>query len=69
MSAGMRKFHRWTSLVFTVAVIVNTIAALLKMQGLWVGLSALIPLFLLMFTGLHMFFRRTSPHGREPRSA
>ena len=55
---SVRNVHRWTSIVFTVAVIINTIAAILKMQGLWVGLVALIPLFLLMFTGLYMFFRK-----------
>ena len=58
MSAGVRQFHRWTGIVFTVTVIINTIAAMLKMQGLWVGLMALVPLFLLMFTGLYMFFRK-----------
>jgi len=62
MSAGVRRFHRWTGIVFTVTVIINTIAAMLKMQGVWVGLLALVPLFLLMFTGLYMFFKngRTS---------
>ena len=53
-----RKFHRWTSIVFTAAVVVNTVAAILKMQGLWVGLLALVPLILLMGTGLYMFFRK-----------
>lgn len=53
-----RVFHRWTGIVFTVTVVINTIAAMLKMQGLWVGLMALVPLFLLMFTGLYMFFRK-----------
>ena len=57
MSIGIRNFHRWTSIVFTVAVVINTIAAVLKMQGFWVGMLALIPLFLLMGTGLYMFFR------------
>ena len=55
---SVRNVHRWTSIVFTVAVIFNTIAAVLKMQGFWVGMLALIPLFLLMFTGLYMFFRK-----------
>ena len=57
MSAGMRKFHRWTSIVFTVAVIINTIAAIMKAQAVWIGLLALFPLILLMVTGLYMFFR------------
>jgi len=59
---SVRQFHRWTSIVFTLAVIGNTVAALVDKQGVWVGLTALIPLFLLMFTGLYMFFKngRTS---------
>ena len=59
MTAGVRSFHRWTSIVFTVAVIINTVAAVLKMQGFWVGMLALVPLILLMVTGLVMFFRRS----------
>ena len=58
MSAGIRMFHRWASVVFTAAGIINTVAAVLKKQGFWVGMLALIPLFLLMFTGLYMFFRK-----------
>ena len=58
MSPGIRAFHRWTSIVFTVTVIINTIAALLRMQAVWIGLMALFPLILLMVTGLYMFFRR-----------
>jgi hypothetical protein len=59
MSAGIRRFHRWTSIVFTVTVIINTIAAAMKAQAVWIGLMALFPLILLMITGLYMFFRRT----------
>ena len=59
MSAGIRRFHRWTSIVFTVTVIINTVAAALQAQAVWIGLLALFPLILLMITGLYMFFRRT----------
>jgi hypothetical protein len=58
MSAGIRKFHRWTSIVFTVTVIINTVAAAMQAQAVWIGLLALFPLILLMITGLYMFFRR-----------
>jgi hypothetical protein len=59
MSAGhsLRQFHRWTSIVFTVAVIVNLAAAAMKAQAVWIGLLALFPLILLMVTGLYMFAR------------
>ena len=57
MSAAnaMRQFHRWTSIVFTVAVLINLVAAAMKAQAVWIGLLALFPLILLMITGLYMF--------------
>jgi hypothetical protein len=43
----VRQTHRWLSIAFTVAVIVN-IAALAKEEpAVWVGLLALLPLALL----------------------
>lgn len=56
----VRQIHRWMSIAFTVAVILNFVA--LGVLGrseegpaVWVGLMALFPLFLLLFTGLYMF--------------
>lgn len=57
MSHALRQFHRWTSIVFTVAVIVNLVAVALKHQATWIGLLALFPLILLMITGLYMFVK------------
>ena len=59
MSAGnsIRQFHRWTSIVFTVAVLINLVAVAMKVQAVWIGLLALFPLILLMITGLYMFVR------------
>jgi hypothetical protein len=54
-NSGIRQFHRWTSIVFMVAVIFNTIMLVLNRQATWVGLTALFPLILLMITGLYMF--------------
>jgi heme A synthase len=51
----VRQTHRWLSIAFTVAVIVNTIAVQQKKYTFWVGLSALLPLALLLFTGLYLF--------------
>jgi hypothetical protein len=51
----VRQTHRWLSIAFTVAVIVNIVALVLKKQAVWVGLSALPPLALLLFTGLYLF--------------
>src|SRR5579863_813753 len=51
----VRQTHRWLSIAFTVAVIVNIVAVALKQYTFWVGLLALLPLALLLFTGLYLF--------------
>jgi membrane protein CcdC involved in cytochrome C biogenesis len=51
----IRQTHRWLSIAFTLAVIVNVVAMVQEKQALWVGLLALFPLILLMLTGLYMF--------------
>ena len=56
-SKGIRQFHRWMSIVFTVTVIANFVA-LSRGKGqppAWVTYSPLLPLALLLFTGLYMF--------------
>ena len=52
----IRQFHRWVSIVFTLTVIANFVA--LSQGGMpppWVTYSPLLPLALLLFTGLYMF--------------
>ena len=51
----VRQIHRWLSIAFTVAVIINIVALLQEKQAVWVGLLALLPLALLLFTGLYLF--------------
>jgi hypothetical protein len=51
----VRQIHRWLSIAFTVAVIVNIVAVGQGEYAVWVGLFALIPLALLLFTGLYLF--------------
>jgi hypothetical protein len=51
----VRQTHRWQSMAFTVGVIVNLVAVVLKKYTVWVGLLALLPLALLLFTGLYLF--------------
>ena len=53
----VRQIHRWLSIVFTVTVIANFVA---MAQGdgippLWVTYSPLLPLALLLFSGLYLF--------------
>lgn len=51
----VRQIHRWLSIAFTVAVIVNSVALRQEEPAVWVGLLALFPLALLLFTGLYLF--------------
>ena len=52
---SIRQIHRWLSIAFTAAVIINLIALAQKQQAVWIGLLALFPLILLLLTGLYMF--------------
>jgi hypothetical protein len=51
----IRQTHRWLSIAFTLAVIVNVIAMMQEKQVVWVGLLALFPLILLLLSGLYLF--------------
>jgi hypothetical protein len=59
MSRLIREFHRWVCIVFTLGVIANTVVIFMLDKGqqppFWMYLFALIPLFLLLFSGLYMF--------------
>ncbi len=56
MSKWVRQIHRWLSIIFTVVVIAIFAAlGLGKEPAQWVYFLPLIPLFLLMLTGLYMF--------------
>lgn len=51
----IRQTHRWLSMAFTIAVVINVVALLRKEQAVWVGLLALVPLTLLLLSGLYLF--------------
>lgn len=51
----IREFHRWLSIVFTVAVIINIVAMVLQQQAVWIGLLALFPLIFMLLSGLYLF--------------
>ena len=55
MNIWIRQTHRWLSIVFTVTVIANFAAMGLGTPPPWVVYSPLLPLFLLLFSGLYMF--------------
>ena len=51
----IRQSHRWLSIAFTLAVIINILAMGNGEPAFWVGLLALFPLALLLFSGLYLF--------------
>lgn len=51
----VRQSHRWLSIAFTMAVIVNIVALGQGEYVAWVGFLALLPLVLLALTGLYLF--------------
>jgi hypothetical protein len=51
----IRQVHRWLSIAFTITVIANFVAMGLGEPSAWVVYSPLLPLFLLLFSGLYMF--------------
>ena len=55
MNTWIRQLHRWLSIAFTVTVIANFVARGFGEPPPWVVYSPLIPLFLLLFSGLYMF--------------
>jgi len=63
----IRQTHRWLSIAFTVAVIVNAIAVLQGRYTSRLGLLAVAPLALLLLTGLYLFVLPYAARLRSPR--
>ncbi len=53
----VRQSHRWLSIVFTITVIANFVALGMgqKQPAAWVTYAPLLPLALLLFSGLYLF--------------
>ncbi|MEU5725126.1 hypothetical protein [Micromonospora sp. NPDC047738] len=51
----VRQIHRWLAIVFTVTVIVTFVALAQEEPVVWVSYVPLLPLFLLLSTGLYLF--------------
>ena len=62
----VRQTHRWVSVAFTAAVIFNLVAVIAGKYATWMGLLAVFPLALLLFTGLYLFML---PYAGKWRSA
>jgi len=54
-SKWIRQIHRWLSIVFTLTVIANFVALSRGTPPPWVTYSPLLPLALLLFSGLYLF--------------
>lgn len=52
---GIRQFHRWVSMAFTLTVIANFVAMIWGPPPAWITYAPLLPLALLLITGLYMF--------------
>lgn len=54
---GVRQTHRWVSVAFTATVIANFVALAVGpgQPPAWVTYAPLLPLALLLFTGLYLF--------------
>lgn len=67
---SMRQTHRWLSMLFTLLVLANIVLNIFasgqEQLVLWVGLITLLPLFLLLITGLYLF---VLPYTSKRRSA
>jgi hypothetical protein len=68
MSNGIRQFHRWVSLVFTLTVIANFVDMAVRPGGApsLVTYSPLLPLLVLLLSGLYLF---ALPYVRKSRRA
>ena len=55
MNGWIRQFHRWLSIAFTLTVLANFAAMAKGQPPAWVTYSPLLPLALLLFTGLYLF--------------
>ena len=55
MSKWIRQGHRWISMAFTLTVVANFVARIWGEPPMWLTYSPLLPLFLLLFSGLYLF--------------
>ncbi len=51
----VRQIHRWLSITFTVTVLATVVALVQREPVVWVSYLPLLPLLLLLATGLYLF--------------
>jgi hypothetical protein len=69
LSKWIRQVHRWLSIIFTATVIANFVAMGFGEAPMWLVYLPLLPLFLLLFTGLYMFALPYAANWRSERRA
>ena len=55
MSKLIRQLHRWISMLFVATIIITMVALAQPEPIVWVSYIPLLPLFLLLATGIYMF--------------
>jgi len=65
----IRQTHRWLSIAFTATVIANFAAMTQGQPPAWVTYSPLLPLALLLFSGLYLFVLPYAARRRSGRRA
>lgn len=65
----IRQFHRWVAIAFTVTVIVTFVALAQENPIDWVAYVPLLPLALLLFTGLYLLVLPYATKWRGARRA
>ena len=64
----VRQAHRWLAILFTLTVIANLVAMAVGTPPMWIVYSPLPPLFLMLLSGLYMYFlpymRKAKEQGR-----
>ncbi|CAN7483181.1 hypothetical protein [Mesorhizobium sp. LjNodule214] len=68
-SKWIRQIHRWLSIIFTVTVIANFVAMAIGEPPAWVVYSPLLPLFLMLLSGLYMFVLPYVARSRDEQRA
>ena len=68
ISKSIRQTHRWVSIAFTAAVIANFVAMSQGQPPPWVTYSPLLPLALLLFSGLYLFVLPYTAKGGSARA-
>ena len=66
---GVRQFHRWLAIAFTLAVIFTSVALAQKAPAVWVSYVPLAPLAFLQLTGLYLLVQPLAARWRSGRRA